>query len=343
VPDSALSRALGQTSEPPFLTGSAARVLSDATKSAPVWSPRTPRWTLECLRSCALVPVQGGVYQLNQVVEDEQRNPVMIHRGAFKVPSKYLSASHSQEDGMPVEFSAPVYNATPRQIPLQAVQSIVRVPNRVPALFSDNVDQLQTQLAIASEYICETCEELVFNHSDFGLVNNVSQRMQFRVNGPPAPDVLDDLLALGWRRPDMFAMHPEALAAFRKQANALNLPLEEVEVLGASFTSWRGLPIIPTNKLHLVAKPNASAATKLQGERVPGETTTNVLLMRLGAAKQGVVCLCAKGQEATSQLPYISVDFMGLGENALAGYLMTSYVAMAVLSSGALVSAEVSI
>jgi len=340
--DSRLTSEPGPGRVPPFLTSTSARVLSDTTKSPPVWAPRTPRWTLECFQACALVPVEGGVYQLNRVVDDEFRSSVVRGRGVMQLPSKTLRASYSLEEGKAVEISAGLYDPGPRNIPLQTIQSIVKVPNRVPALYSDNFDQVQTQLGVTADYIYETVEELVYNHPDFGLLNNISPRMQFRVNGPPTPDVLDDLLALAWRRPDMFVMHPEALAAFRKRANAQQLTLEEVELFGNSFTAWRGLPIIATNKLHLVADAGASEATK-QGRRVPGETTTSVLLMRLGTAKQGVVCLCDKGTQGTARLAYISVEYMGLGEDALHGYLLTTYLAMAVLSPGAIAHAEVTV
>ena len=53
------------------LTSDVARVISSSTKSAPVWSPRTPRWILEFLRTMALVPVEGGVYQVNHIVDEE--------------------------------------------------------------------------------------------------------------------------------------------------------------------------------------------------------------------------------------------------------------------------------
>ncbi len=295
------------------LTSDVARVLSSSTKSAPIWTARTPRWILECLRTQAIVPVEGGVFQVNRV----------------ETSSETLRASNSHPDGSPVEISVAVYEEAPKEIALQPVQSIVRISNRAEMLFSDNFDQLQSQLAVAAEYLCETVEDSVFNHSDYGLLSNVAPRMHLKADGPPTPDLLDDLLAKAWRRPDLFAMHPEALAEVRKRATAQSIYLREVELFGSVFSTWRGLPIIPTNKLGVVSSG--------QGY------TTSVVVMRLGQARQGVVCLCAKGAEGSSRLPYITVDFMGLTDDAVARYLMTCYVAMAVLSPGALGRADVSL
>jgi Phage capsid-like protein len=341
---------------PPDLVSDAARQLSSSTKSAPFWSPRTPRWTLECLRACAMLEVDGGVYQVNKVVDDEQ-GAVVYPKAPLNLPSSTLRASYSQPDGAPVKTSVGSYQLNPRSVALQTIQSIVRIPSRVPALFSDNHDQLQTQLRVTSEFIYETMENLIFNHQDYGLLNNVEQRMQFKVDGAPTPDVLDDLLALAWRRPDCFCMHPETLAEFRKRANSQSLDLEEVEIFGSPFTAWRSLPIVPTNKLWLLERNPAPSSERFQVterkakkgkaetngsiRRTPGGATTSVLLMRLGLEKQGVVCLCAKGLEANAQFPYIKVEFMGLNDGAVASYVMSTHTAMAVLSSGALARADV--
>lgn len=315
-----------------LLTSNVGRVLSSSTKSAPIWSPRTPRWILECLRTRAIVPVEGGVFQLNRVLNDG------------------LGASYSHADGTPVETSVGLYNTAPRVIQLDTIQSTVRVSSRVPALFSDQHDQLQSQLNAASEFIYETMENLIFNHSDYGLLNNVEPHMRFQVAGPPTPDVLDDLLALGWRAPDCFVMHAEALAEFRKRANAQSISLEEVELFGTSFTTWRGLPICPTNKLYLTSGDAQGLAQDPKGflktanrrtSGQMGQANSSVLLLRFGQAKQGVVCLCAKGMEGSPRLPHINIDFMGLSDNAESRYLLTAYAAMAVLSSGALARVDV--
>lgn len=308
-----------------MVTTDVARVLSSSTKSRPYWPLRTPRWILHFLRAHAVVPVDGGVYQVNRV----------------GVPSATLRASYSHHEAAQVESSAGLYEPAPGEVPLEVVQSIVRMPKRVQALFSDHHDQLQSQIGIASEFMYETVDDLAFNHSGHGLLHNVAPQMQLDAAGPPTPDVFDDLLALAWRRPDLFVLHPDALAAFRKAANARSLTLEEVEIFGSSFTTWRGLPLVPTDKLAL-----AQEVTAKRGRGAPAAgkgRTTSVLLVRLGEAKQGVVYLCPKGTEDSARLPHITVDFMGMRDNAVASYLMTAYTAMAVLSPGALARADVTV
>ena len=328
------------------LTSDRARLLSSSTKSAPIWSPRTPRWILEFLRERAIVKVEGGAFQLNQVL-DESTIGRIREKPTRHVPSDSLRASYAHKEGALVEDSLAVYNDSPRVIALETVQSIVRLSNRVPALFSNDHDQIQAQLDVATEFIAETVENLVFNHEDFGLLHNVDDRMGFDASGPPTPDVLDDLLSLAWRRPDVFAMNPEALGEFRKQANARSLTLEQVHMLGGTFTSWRGVPILPTNKLQLLSRGltggaggSAAAGRGTTGRREP-TASTSVLLIRAGLDKQGVVCLCPNGVEHYDRIPHVSVDFMGMADNAVARYMLTTYVAVAVLSSGALARADV--
>jgi len=325
------------------LTSDVARVISSSTKSAPVWSPRTPRWILEFLRTMALVPVEGGVYQVNHIVDEESGPPApdkLLH-----LPSSTLRASHSHPDHTLVQTSVGLYDPNPREIALHPVEAVVKISKRVPKLFSNNHDQLQSQFRVTSDFISETTENLIFNHPDFGLLHNVAPRMQFAVDGPPTPDVLDDMLRLAWRRPDLFVMHPDALAEFRKQANAQSLNLEEVEAFGTSFTAWRSLPLVPSNKLHIVSKAGAKSEQggnkKVEAKLSSKGGRASILLMRLGEAKQGVIYLSPKDAEAPVRLPSISVEFMGLTDDAVAHYLLSAYTGVAVLSSGALARADV--
>jgi hypothetical protein len=170
--------------------------------------------------------------------------------------------------------------------------------------------------------------------------------------------VLDSLLGLAWKRPDCFMMNPEALAEFHRQANARSLTLEPIEMFGYAFTSWRGLPICPTNKLQVISEtgasgasegsdwlPRAGAAPSSPGPGGPqsprGGATTDILLARLGYENQGVVLLHAAGVGNHPALSHITVEPMGIAEDAAAEYLLTTYSAAAVLSPGALARARV--
>ena len=95
------------------------------------------------------------------------------------------------------------------------------------------------------------------------------------------------------------------------------MPPPTVSLFGSQFLTWRGLPIIPCDKVPLV------------------NGKTKVLLMRTGAARQGVVGLYQPGL-AGEQGPGLSVRFMGIDRSAIASYLVSLYCSLAVLTEDAL-------
>jgi hypothetical protein len=92
-------------------------------------------------------------------------------------------------------------------------------------------------------------------------------------------------------------------------------------MFGSPFITWRGIPIIPSNKIPL---ESAGAGGK-----------TSILLLRVGEAKQGVVGLFQPGLSG-EQSPGLSVRFMGIDEHAVASYLVSLYCSAAVLTPDAL-------
>src|SRR6202000_2324507 len=89
-------------------------------------------------------------------------------------------------------------------------------------------------------------------------------------------------------------------------------------ILGSLFLPWRGLPLIPTDKLN-----------------IDGAGKTNTLRMRTGERKQGVVGLFQPGLPG-EQTPGLSIRFMGIGRNSIASYLVSLYCSAAVLTEDAL-------
>jgi hypothetical protein len=69
--------------------------------------------------------------------------------------------------------------------------------------------------------------------------------------------------------------------------------------------------------------------------------STDILLARLGYEEQGVVSLHAAGTDTNPDLPFVTIDPMGIADDAAAQYLLTTYTAVAVLSPGALARARV--
>ncbi len=81
--------------------------------------------------------------------------------------------------------------------------------------------------------------------------------------------------------------------------------------------TWRGLPVIPSDKV------------PLDGGK------TKVLLLRVGEQRQGVIGLFQPGLTGEYS-PGLSVRFMGISRDAIASYLVSLYSSLAVLTPDAL-------
>jgi hypothetical protein len=282
---------------------------------------------------------------INQVDEDYIRPQTMRSGDRTALPTQTLQVEHSHREGILLAPSYALYTTDPKTVLLEPIQVMVKVHTQIPTLYSNNYDQLQQQIDITADHIYEMEENLLFNHPNYGLLNNVDARYQITTDGPPTPDLLDDMLSRVWIEPDLFVMHPEALQDFRTQANALGLALDTIERCGSSFTAWREVPIFPSDKLHLTSKsrePQAGLAYELV-DRVRGDCTTEIILMRVGEEQQGVVGLNAANNEGSERYPEISVEYMGMDDDAVASYLMSMYRAAAVLTPNALAVAQVTV
>jgi hypothetical protein len=283
------------------LTSLAAQSLATTTKTVPMWEGITPRWLLKLL---PWVQVRSGLYRINRV----------------KSPAQAL-AEHGEGSELPISYAE--YEPGPREITLSTVQSVLEIHTRIPDLHSQPHDQLHEQLRLTIEAIKEEKERRLICSQDFGLVHVAAPHMRLPTqSGPPTPDDLDNLLARVWKMPAFFVAHPRALASFGRECNARGLPLETVEMLGVAFVAWRGVPILPSDKLP-VTKRNAALET------------TSILLMRVGEQEQGVVGLHQEGI-GDEHLQSLAVRFMGIDDKAVARYLVTCYFSVAVLVDDAL-------
>jgi CRP-like cAMP-binding protein len=230
------------------------------------------------------------------------------------------------ENTIPGSFAD--YEEDPREYDLSVLQSLVRVNTRISDLYSAPIDQLREQLRLTIETIKERQEFEVINNPDFGLLANVapSQRIPTR-SGPPTPDDLDELLARVWKKPAFFLAHPKAIAAFGRECTRRGVPPPTVPLWACSFVTWRGVPIIPTDKLPITGAEGESA----------GKTT--ILLVRVGEKDQGVVGLHHAGLPG-EQLPSLSVRLTGIDDQAVASYLVSLYFSLAVLTDDALGALE---
>ena len=158
--------------------------------------------------------------------------------------------------------------------------------------------------------------ELLHN-SDYGILTNVAPTQRIKTHGgPPTPDDLDELITLVWKEPAFFLAHPLAIAAFGREATRRGVPPATVNLFGSPVITWRGIPIVPSNKL------------KVEGN------TSQIVLMRTGEARQGVVGLYQPGTSGEEGLG-LSVKFMGISRKAIASYLISLYCSAAILTDDA--------
>ena len=199
----------------------------------------------------------------------------------------------------------------------------VEVQTRISDLYRSPHDQVREQLRLSIEKVKERQEDQLVNNKEYGLLNQVvdSQRISTRT-GPPTPDDFDDLIVKVWKQPSFFLAPPFAVAAFGRECTRRGVPPAAVNLYGAQFITWRGIPIIPSDKL-----------------AVDGKGRTNVLLVRTGLEKQGVTGLFQPGLPGEVN-PSLSVRFMGINQKAQAQYLISLYCSAAVHTDDAIAVLE---
>src|SRR6187431_338136 len=276
----------------------AARQLAIATRTVPQLLTITPRWLTHLLN---WIPVESGVYRLNKVKDAEKVE---------------VDCSARDERALPQTFVDYIEN--PREYNLSAVNTVVDVHTRVSDLYSKPYNQISEQLRLTIEIIKERQESELINNKEYGLLHSVvpSQRIATR-SGAPTPDDLDELITKVWKEPGFFLLHPLAIAAFGRECTRRGVPPPTVSLFGAQFLTWRGIPLIPSDKI-----PVEDGKTK-------------ILLLRVGDKRQGIVGLYQPGLPG-EQSPGLSVRFMGIGRNAIAAYLISLYCSAAVLTEDAL-------
>ncbi|MER6910087.1 family 2B encapsulin nanocompartment shell protein [Streptomyces sp. NPDC000594] len=227
-----------------------------------------------------------------------------------------LSAGHEGEAELPGAFVD--YELKPREYELSIAQTVLKVHTRVADLYNQPMNQTEQQLRLTIEALRERQEFELINNREFGLLHNAAfnQRIQSH-SGPPTPDDLDELLCRR-RGSKFFFAHPRTIAAIGREFNARGLYPDHVDVGGQQVPAWRGVPILPCNKIPI---------TK--------ENTSSILVMRTGADNQGVVGLNQTGLPDEYE-PGVSVRFMGIDEKAIISYLVTTYYSAAVLVPDAL-------
>jgi hypothetical protein len=277
-----------------------ARQLANVTKTVPMMETITPRWLVSFL---SWVPVEAGTYRVNKVKP--------THPG-----TRTIECSPDEEIDLPEIYVD--YEEKPREYTLNAVTTVLDVQTRISDLYRSPHDQIREQLRLMIEKVKERQENELVNNAEYGLLNNVASEFHVKTRkGAPTPDDLDELIARVWKEPGFFLAHPRAIAAFGRECTRRGVPPATVNLFGAQFLTWRGLPLVPSDKL------------AIKGEK------TSILLLRTGEKKQGVIGLFQPGLPG-EVTPSLSVRFMGINHKAIASYLISLYCSIAVLTEDAI-------
>jgi hypothetical protein len=290
----------------------AAYQLADITKTPPQFASLTPRWLTRVLEFKGL---EAGIYRVNKVAEGETPLDVLCSQDPKKteIPQGYVE-----------------YQTRPREYELNSISTIINVDTKISDVYSSPFDQVKEQIGLTIESLKERQESQIVNSDGYGLLKNAvdSQRIQARY-GRPMPDDLDELITKVWKDPSFFLAHPRAVAAFERECTRRGVPPVTVNIAGGTFIAWRGIPIIPTDKLFVDGLKNPKAKTG----------KTNILLVRTGEAKRGVIGLYQAGLPG-EQSRGLSVRFRGINDDGVASYLLSLYCSAAILADDALAVLE---
>ncbi len=277
-----------------------ARNLANTTKTPPQWRGTTPRWLVSLL---PWTPVEAGTYRINQVKQDKEAQIA-------------IACSPGDNEDLPAAFID--YEDPPLEHTLSTVTTTIEVQTRISDLFRSPMDQVREQLSVLIDMMKERQENELVNNPSYGLLHNAAASMRVATRkGPPTPDDFDELIARVWKEPAFFLAHPRAVAAFGRECTRRGVPPATVTLFGSPFITWRGIPVIPSNKLKIA------------------DGRTNILLMRTGEKKRGVVGLFQPGIPGEAS-PSLSVRFMGINAKGAAAYLVSLYCAAAILTEDAL-------
>lgn len=280
----------------------AARQLVNATKTVPQITTVSPRWLVHCLQ---WLPVEAGIFRINRVKDGTAISVECSGRDERVLPQTFVD-----------------YEENPRELLLSAVNSVVDIHTRVSDLYSVPHNQIAEQLRLTIETIKERQESELINNPEYGLLANAAPEQKISTRtGAPTPDDFDELLTKVWKEPGFFLAHPKAIAAFGRECTRRGVPPPTVSLFGSQFITWRGIPLIPSDKIGI------------EGGK------TKILLIRTGQQRQGVVGLFQPNLQGEQGLG-LSVRFMGINHKAIASYLISLYCSLAVLTPDALAVLE---
>ncbi len=281
------------------------------------------KFTIRAITRCTVLalPQQAFRELLNnsqalQAHIDDFRTRSEVPQNKYGEASIDLASGHIGEPELPGTFVD--YELTPREYELSVAQTVLRIHSRVADLYNEPMNQTEQQLRLTIEALRERQEHELINNRSFGLLHNADFKQRiFTRNGPPTPDDLDELITRR-RKSKFFLAHSRTIASFSRECNRLGIYPQNVDLDGHLVLAWRGVPILPCDKIPI---------TNTQ--------TSSILILRTGEEDQGVIGLHQTGIPDEYQ-PSLSVRFMGLSEKAIISYLVSAYYSAAVLVPDAL-------
>lgn len=230
-------------------------------------------------------------------------------------------------DGEPAVTATFVdYEEHPEEITLSSIITTLRVHTRVMDLYKEPYDQLREQARLVVEAMKERQEWELINNAAFGLARRVVPSMRIPTRaGAPTPDDLDELLSKVWKEPAFFLAHPAAIAAFGRECTRRGVPPPTTSFFGSPFLTWRGVPLVPSDKMGI--------------DYTTPAPTTSILLLRVGEQRRGVVGL-HQPNIGDERLPSFAMRFNGVDQLGVANYLVSLYFSLAVLADDALGALE---
>ncbi|MEV0644166.1 family 2B encapsulin nanocompartment shell protein [Phytomonospora sp. NPDC050363] len=281
-------------------------------------------YTVKAVTPVTVLALAGqDIQRMNGHAESLRAHIAQILEGTGKPQDEHgeaaieVASGHDGEPDLPGTFVD--YEQSPREYELSVAQTVLRVHSRVADLYNKPMDQIEQQLRLTIEALRERQEDELINNRQFGLLHNadLKQRINTRT-GPPTPDDMDELLATVWKDPGFFLANPRTIAAFGQECSRRGIYPATIDMNGHQVPSWRGIPILPCNKIG-----------------VSPTRTSSILLMRTGQEAQGVIGLHQTGLPDEYE-PGLNVRFMGINEKAVISYLVSAYYAAAVLVPDAL-------
>jgi Phage capsid-like protein len=188
----------------------------------------------------------------------------------------------------------------------------------VSDLYNDPMDQLAEQVRLTVAALRERQELELLHDPDIGLLHRADPRQRlYPRTGPPTPDDLDELLSRR-RRTHFLLAHPRTIAAFGRECTRRGICPSTVAVHGRPAAAWRGVPLLPCDKIPISAN-----------------RTTAILALRTGEQHQGVIGLHQTGLPGEHE-PGVSVRRSGVDGKGIASYQVSAYYSVSVLVPDAL-------